>query len=60
MNSCKTNIMIMMINERKPRTEVEKHFTKEEIKIYDEMNAQLKELRKDDPKVNFSPIESEW
>lgn len=61
MNSREWNLMIRMVNDGDPRTEVEKHFPKKkDMEIYDKMNAQLKELRKDNPKAAFWSVESDW
>lgn len=52
--------MIRMVNEGDQRSEVEKHFNKEEMKIYDSMCAELAEMRKTNPKAAFWPVESDW
>jgi len=54
------NLMIRKVNEGKPRKEVEKYFSKEEMKTYDRMCAQLAEWRKKDPRAAFAPVENEW
>ena len=51
--------MIRMINEGDSREEAEKVFSKEDMRIFDNMTAQLAELRKENPNAAFSPVESE-
>ena len=60
MNSNQWNLMIRMLNDGNSRMEVERHFSKENMKTYDKMKVQLDELRKKNPKASFSPVESEW
>ena len=52
--------MISMVNLGRPRSEAEKDFTEEEMKIFDSMTAELAEMRKTDPKAAFWPVESDW
>ena len=52
--------MIAMVNYGYPRTQVEEHFTEEEMKIYDNMVAQLAEERKKNPEAAFYPVETDW
>lgn len=59
MNSRQWNLMIRMINEGDSREEAEKVFSKEDMRIFDNMTAQLAELRKENPNAAFSPVESE-
>lgn len=59
MNSRQWNLMIRMVNDGTPRTEVEKHFSSEQMKIYDSMCSELNELRKTEPNAAFSPVESD-
>lgn len=54
------NNIVRCVNDNTPREEVKKYYSKEKMKIFDEMTAQLKEERKKNPKAAFSPIESEW
>lgn len=60
MDSRQWNLMIRMINDGDPRTKVAEHFSKEEMKTFDKMSAQLAELRKKNPKAAFSPVETDW
>lgn len=52
--------MIRMVNDGDSRAEAKKHFSKEDMKIFDNMSAQLAELRKQDPETAFDPVESDW
>ena len=60
MTSRQWNHMISMVNLGRPRSEAEKDFTEEEMKIFDSMTAELAEMRKTDPKAAFWPVESDW
>ncbi len=60
MDARQWNLMIRMVNDEDPREEVEKHFSKEAMKTYDKMRAQLDELRKKNPKAAFYPVETDW
>ena len=48
-----------MINDGDPREVAEKHFSPEEMKVYDRMFDELAELRKNNPNAAFSPVESD-
>ncbi len=52
--------MISMVNYGRPRSEAEKYFNEEEMKIFDSMTEQLAEMRKENPKAAFWPVESDW
>lgn len=52
--------MIRMVNDGDPRSEVEKRFSKQDMKTFDNMKAQLTELRKKNPKACFEPVETDW
>ena len=54
------NLMIRMVNENVSRSEAEKKFSEEEMKIYDEMVADLAKLREKHPEAAYSPVESDW
>lgn len=54
------NLMIRMVNDGDSREEAQKHFSKEEMKIYDSMVAELAEMREKDPRAAFWPVESDW
>ena len=60
MSARQWNLMIRMINDGDPREEAEKHFSEEEMEVYDRMIAELAELRKNNPNAAFSPVESDW
>lgn len=60
MDSRQWNLMIRMVNDGDPRAEVEKHFSKEDMKKYENMRSELAELRKDNPDVAFLPVELDW
>lgn len=60
MNSFKWNQMIRMVNDNVPRSEVEKKFSKGDMKIYDSMQSELSELRKTNPQAFFWPVEEDW
>ena len=60
MSARQWNLMIAMVNDDSSRKEVEKHFSKEEMEIYDRMYAEFAELRKSNPNAAFSPVESDW
>jgi hypothetical protein len=60
MNSRQWNLMIYMVNDGNPRGEVKKHFSKEDMKTYDNMIVQLAKLREKDPNAAFSPVETDW
>ena len=60
MNSREWNLMISMVNYGYPREEVSAYFSEEKMKIYDDMKAELDEMRKTNPKAAFWPVELDW
>lgn len=60
MSSSKINNLIRCVNDNTPRNEVSKHFTPDQMKIFDDWSKELKDIRKKYPKANFSPVEKEW
>lgn len=60
MNAKQWNLMIRMVNDGNAKTEVQRYFSKEDMKIYSNMCKELMEIRKKDPKAMLSPVESDW
>ena len=60
MNSRQWNLMIRMINDGDPREKAERQFSKVDMRTFDKMRLQLEELRKDNPKAAFLPVETDW
>ncbi len=54
------NNIVRNVNENTPREEVKKYYSKEKMKVFDELSAKLKEERKKNPKASYGPVESEW
>ena len=52
--------MIRMINDGDPREKAERQFSKVDMRTFDKMRLQLEELRKDNPKAAFLPVETDW
>jgi hypothetical protein len=60
MDSRKWNHMIRMVNDNDPRSKAEKEFLEEEMTIFDNMKAELAEMRRENPRAAFWPVETDW
>lgn len=55
------NLMIRLINDNESRKKAAEFFSEEQlVKYFDPMKKELKEMRKEDPKAAFWPVESDW
>ena len=52
--------MIRMVNDGDPRSEVEKYFSEDEMKEFDKMRTELDNLKRENPRVKFWPVELDW
>ena len=61
MTSERWNDLIYAVNNDIPKEKVEPPIiTEEESRIFDNMVKELAEMRKDDPKAAFWPVEKDW
>lgn len=55
------NLMIRLINDNESRKKAAEFFSEKQlVKYFDPMKKELKEMRKEDPKAAFWPVESDW
>lgn len=55
------NTFIAFVNNNRPKSELNPPIrNEEENRIFDNMVAELKEMRKERPEAAFFPVESEW
>ena len=55
------NLMIRFVNDNDSREKAAKFFSEEQlVEYFDPMVKELKEMRKDDPKAAFLPVETDW
>lgn len=61
MSSRRWNQFIAFVNNDRPKTELKPPIqNEEEDRIFNNMVRELKEMRKDDPKAAFWPVETDW